>query len=56
MSASSDETIRIWDFNTGDCNAILKGHNDCLLSITTLFDDNIIASVLHQFIYSKNIY
>jgi len=28
VSASSDRTVRVWDVDTGTCEAVLKGHTD----------------------------
>jgi len=44
VSASSDETIRIWNTNTGDTLNVIKSENDCLLTVNHIADSNIIAS------------
>ena len=28
VSASSDDTLKVWDVATGECVATLKGHSD----------------------------
>jgi WD40 repeat protein/serine/threonine protein kinase len=34
FSGSRDHTVRIWDFNTGDCLIVLKGHSNAVRSIS----------------------
>ena len=33
-SASDDQTVRLWDVNTGQCLKILKGHSDGIRAVT----------------------
>ena len=35
-NASNDGTIKVWDYNTGNCLITLKGHKDCVLSLVLL--------------------
>lgn len=42
-SVSRDETVRIWDANTGKCLYVLKGHSDEITSLT-FASDNILVS------------
>ena len=37
-SGSWDDTIKIWDTNTGDCLKTLTGHTDSIISLTVLSD------------------
>ena len=40
-SGSNDSTIKIWDFNEKKLESTLKGHNDCILSVIILKNDNL---------------
>ena len=33
ISGSGDETVKIWDANTGQCLKTLEGHSDYILSV-----------------------
>lgn len=37
-SGSNDSTIRIWDYQNGNCSKILEGHTDCILALIVLND------------------
>jgi WD40 repeat protein len=43
-SGSHDQTVRIWDINTGRCLKVLRGHSSCVWSVAFNFDGSIIAS------------
>ena len=42
ISGSGDNTIKIWDMNTGECLKTLKGHTNCVNSV--FVKDNLIIS------------
>ena len=43
-SASLDNTIKIWDATTGDCQATLEGHSNAVISIAFSPDGQRLAS------------
>lgn len=43
-SGSSDNTIKIWDINTGALQQTLEGHSGCVLTITFSSDGKLLAS------------
>lgn len=43
-SGSDDQTVRIWDVNTGECLNILHGHTDRVRSVTFSPDGSLLAS------------
>ena len=43
VSCSVDETIRIWDLNTGECLKILRGHEDWSTCVTVISEKKIIC-------------
>jgi F-box and WD-40 domain protein CDC4 len=46
--ASRDTTIRIWNVETGDCEAVLEGHNATIRSLATHGDTLASASYDHD--------
>ena len=44
VSASIDDSIRIWDSHTGECLKVLQGHTDSVRSAAFNFDDSLIVS------------
>ena len=34
VSGSDDNTVRIWDVESGDCIKILKGHTSCVYGVS----------------------
>jgi WD40 repeat protein/GTPase SAR1 family protein len=36
ISASFDQTLRVWDFETGECRQVLKGHSDSVRGVAVL--------------------
>ena len=44
VSGSSDETIKIWDIQSGECLKTLKGHSEWADSVAISTDGNTIAS------------
>jgi len=42
-SSSSDNSIKIWDYNELQCVQILKGHSDNVLTMTVLKDGKIVS-------------
>ena len=44
ISGSADETIKIWDANTGECLKTLEGHLDIIWSVAFSLDGTKIIS------------
>ena len=36
VSGRADDTIRLWDVDTGECEKVLEGHKRCVLSLVVL--------------------
>ncbi len=43
VSCSGDQTIRIWDLNTGEWLKIIKEHEDCATCVTVISDKKIVS-------------
>ena len=43
-SGSDDETLKLWDVNSGECVLILKGHSDVVNSVVASPDRKYLAS------------
>lgn len=44
VSASYDNTVRLWDAGTGSCRSMLKGHSDSAKAVTFSPDSQLVAS------------
>ncbi len=44
MSGSSDKTIKVWNYQSGECLHTLKGHTNEILSIASIPDTKFIVS------------
>jgi WD40 repeat protein len=44
VSGSYDETIKVWDSDTGDCLKTLRGHTTVVMSVCMSFDGSRIVS------------
>jgi len=42
-TACADHSIRLWDFNTRKCNAILAGHHDVAVGASFLNADTLVS-------------
>ncbi|KAM0293687.1 hypothetical protein ACHAPM_011557 [Fusarium culmorum] len=47
-SASRDETARIWNAETGDCERVLEGHGEWVTSVTFSHDSTKVASASYD--------
>ena len=43
VSTSSDKTLRLWDYGSGNCIAVLKGHAACVLGARQLKDGRVLS-------------
>jgi WD40 repeat protein len=43
-SASSDETVRVWEAATGSCRSVLEGHTDSVNAVAFSPDGQLVAS------------
>jgi WD40 repeat protein len=44
ISGSGDETLKLWDVQTGECLKTFKGHSGCVFSVSFSNDNNFIIS------------
>ena len=44
ISGSRDKTFRVWNSETGDLEATVRGHGDSVLSVAACHDQNLIAT------------
>ncbi|MGD1928883.1 MAG: WD40 repeat domain-containing protein [Leptolyngbyaceae cyanobacterium] len=44
VSSSIDQTVRLWDISTGECQQILHGHSNWVMSVDVSPDGQQIAS------------
>ena len=44
VSGSKDQTLRVWDLVSLECQLILKGHTDTIWSLAVARDDSFIVS------------
>lgn len=44
VTGSSDDTVRVWNLDTGECLRTLKGHSDCVNSVMIHSDGQLVVS------------
>jgi WD40 repeat protein len=44
VSASKDETLKVWDLQTGECRRTLRGHRDRVTSLAVTTDGKLAVS------------
>ena len=53
LTASADQTARLWDVLTGDCQQVLLGHSDEIFSCAFNYNADTIITGKDDFILSK---